>query len=248
MSLALRSETRGETARRHTLFTGPRATPATAPSPSALRSNTPLLAHEPTSDGKPGAPVLYGPWAGQEGPQIESLDRSSLRYLFDEQRDALFRFLYRLTRNASDADDLLQETFLMVWRKRDQFAGRGSAAGYLRTIAYRVFLNARQRSDRRAGLMAISDREAKVVPPADQELERSETVEFLFERASEAISELSDEMREAFVLFRFEGLTCVQIAELLSVPVKTIESRVRRATLLLAEKLKAYKDQLPAVR
>ena len=190
--------------------------------------------------------MLYGPWTSSGESEIDTLDRSSLRFLFDEQRDSLFRFLYRLTRNASDADDLLQETFLMVWRKRDQFAGRGSAAGYLRTVAFRVFLNARQRSDRRAGLMAVSDREAEVVPAADEELERSEALEFLFARANEAIARLSDEMREAFLLFRFEQLTCVEIAEVMNVPVKTIESRVRRATLLLAEKLRAYKDQLPS--
>ncbi len=189
--------------------------------------------------------MLYGPWTSSGESEIDTLDRGSLRFLFDEQRDSLFRFLYRLTRNASDADDLLQETFLMVWRKRDQFAGRGSAAGYLRTVAFRVFLNARQRSDRRAGLMAVSDREAEVVPAADEELERSEALEFLFARANEAIARLSDEMREAFLLFRFEQLTCVEIAEVMNVPVKTIESRVRRATLLLAEKLRAYKDQLP---
>ena len=204
-----------------------------------------MLAHESSSNENSDAPVLYGPWTGSEGPEIDRLDRDSLRFLFDEQHDALFRFLYRLTRNASDADDLLQETFLMVWRKRDQFDGRGSAAGYLRTVAYRVFLNARQRSDRRAGLMAISDREAQTAPPVDQELEQNEAIEFLYARANEAIERLSEEMREAFVLFRFEQLTCVQIAEIMDAPVKTIESRVRRASLLLAEKLKAYKDQLP---
>lgn len=204
-----------------------------------------MLAHDSSSDKNSDSPVLYGPWANSEGTEIDSLDRASLRFLFDEQRDALFRFLYRLTRNASDADDLLQETFLMVWRKRDQFDGRGSAAGYLRTVAYRVFLNARQRTDRRAGLMAISDREAQTAPPVDQELEQTEAIEFLFARANEAIDRLSEEMREAFVLFRFEQMTCVQIAEVMDAPVKTIESRVRRASLLLAEKLKAYKDQLP---
>lgn len=134
----------------------------------------------------------------------------------------------------------------MVWRKRDQFAGRGSAAGYLRTIAFRVFLNARQRSERRAGLLAISDREPGVQPAADAELEQKEIIEFLFERANDAIANLSEEMREAFLLFRFEQLTCVEIAEAIEIPVKTVESRVRRATLILAEKLKAYKDHLPA--
>jgi RNA polymerase sigma factor (sigma-70 family) len=201
--------------------------------------------HSSLDDQSP-APVLYGPWANSSDQPIDSLDHGTLCFLFEDQRQQLFRFLYRLTNNASDADDLLQETFLMVWRKRDQFAGRGSAAGYLRTIAFRVFLNARQRSERRAGLLAISDREPGVQPAADAELEQKEIIEFLFERANDAIANLSEEMREAFLLFRFEQLTCVEIAEAIEIPVKTVESRVRRATLILAEKLKAYKDHLPA--
>ena len=89
---------------------------------------------------------------------------SELQSLFEEERDPLFRFLFRLTRHASDAEDLLQETFLTVWRKREQFEGRGSPQAYLRRTAYRLFLNARERRLRRTALApTISDEGAEAV-------------------------------------------------------------------------------------
>ena len=53
-----------------------------------------------------------------------------------------------LTGNRHDAEDLLQDTFARLWRKRDQFRGDGSLEGYVRRISYRVFLNARSRLSR----------------------------------------------------------------------------------------------------
>ena len=49
---------------------------------------------------------------------MNTLDRAEIRTLFEDQREPLYRFLYRLTRNASDAEDLLQETFLQIHRSR----------------------------------------------------------------------------------------------------------------------------------
>ncbi len=175
---------------------------------------------------------------------IGAFDRGTLRALFDTERDPLFRFLYRLCGNPSDAEDLLQETFLAVWRKRHQFEGRGAAAGYLRRTGYRLFLNAREKRERRAGLLALVDSDPRLAQSAALEVELAETRTFLAARVREAIDALPGPMREAFVLFRYEGLTCVEIAEALDAPVKTVESRVRRATLQLSEKLHAYQKHV----
>lgn len=177
---------------------------------------------------------------------IEAFDRGSLRALFQSERVPLFRFLYRLCGNPSDAEDLLQETFLAVWRKRHQFEGRGAAAGYLRRTAYRLFLNAREKRERRAGLLALADSDPRLAPAASAELERAEAQAFLAARVRQAIDGLPGPMREAFVLFRYEGLTCIEIAEALDAPVKTVESRVRRATLQLAERLRPFEKHLSA--
>lgn len=173
-------------------------------------------------------------------------DEAEFRRLFDAHRDAVHRLLFRLARNRADADDLLQETFLTVWRKRGQFEGRGSAEGWLKRTAFRTYLNAREKRKRRDRLDGGVPRPATepTAPPADGDLARRDAVAFLAARLDEALLQLPDEMREAFVLFRYEGLTCAQIGEMTGAPPKTVETRVRRATAALAERLAPWRDHI----
>lgn len=177
---------------------------------------------------------------------MKAFERPEFRALFLEQRDPLFRFLVRLTRNASDAEDLLQETFLTVWKKRALFEGRGSAAGFLRRTAYHLFLNQSTLETRREHLLP---RSAGAQDALESALhgdplsvrEREETIGFLVQRVRGALDELPEATRTAFVLFRYEGLSCAEVAELQAAPQKTVETRIARATQLLAEKLRAYR-------
>jgi RNA polymerase sigma-70 factor (ECF subfamily) len=165
---------------------------------------------------------------------------------FDTNRDAIHRFLWRLTRNAADADDLLQETFLSAWRKRAQFEGRGSAEGWLRKTAFRLYLNQRTKTVRRADLaVAHSPPREGSVPPAERAFDDRESAEFLLRRVADAVDALPDGPREAFVLFRYEGMNCAAIAEATDTPMKTVETRLRRATELLTQQLARYRDELP---
>ena len=179
-------------------------------------------------------------------PHVSTLDRAEFRTVFEAERQPLFRFLYRLTRNASDAEDLLQETFLAVWRKREQFEGRGSMSGYLKSTAWRLYLNAREREDRRRALAPRAAADGEPQATYEPELETSESAGFLLERVRAEVTELPDGAREAFVLFRYEGLTCAQIAALTGEPLKTVESRVARATRQLAERLRPYRHLMPS--
>ncbi|MBL8856924.1 MAG: RNA polymerase sigma factor [Planctomycetes bacterium] len=160
------------------------------------------------------------------------------RALFEAERDRLMRFLCHLTGNASDAEDLLQETFLAVWRKRDQYEGRGSAAGYIRRTAFHLFLNARQKQTRRDALAPRSYEEPSCTPVADMDEREARAV--LVARVRAAVDELPEGPREAFILFRFEGHSCAQIAEITGAPKKTVESRLARALAILNERLKPH--------
>jgi len=175
---------------------------------------------------------------------VRALERPEFRTLFLEQRVPLFRFLLRLTRNTSDAEDLLQETFLTVWRKRDRYDGRGSVEGFLRRTAYRLFLNADQRRRRRAALAPESRTQEVPRTPEEPETESAETLGFLVQRVQEALQDLPEPTRAAFLLFRFEGLTCAQVAETLDCPQRTVETRIARATQLLAQRLRPYRHHL----
>jgi RNA polymerase sigma-70 factor (ECF subfamily) len=194
-----------------------------------------------SSPGTPGSPRLAAAGAAAPGPGPG--DFSSF---FHAYRDAIHRFLHRLTKNSADADDLLQETFLTAWRKRAQFEGRGSAEGWLRRTAFRLYLNHRTKLVRRAGLAdARALAREGTSPAADRDVADRDAAAFLVRRVEEAVDALPDGPREAFVLLRFEGLTCAQIAEATDTPMKTVETRLRRATELLAERLSAHRDEFP---
>lgn len=167
--------------------------------------------------------------------------------MFEEHRDPLFRFLYRLTRDPSDAEDLLQETFLVCWRKRAQYEARGSALAWLRRTGYRLYLNSRERRERREALAPTANGEVEPAHDPGRESERREVIGFLAERVREALDGLPERAREAFVLFRYESLSCAEIADVVGVPKKTVETRLRRATRLLSQRLAPYRHHMTSL-
>ena len=158
--------------------------------------------------------------------------------------------LLRLAGNAHDAEDLLQETFLVVWRKRADFEDRGAPEGYLRTTAVRLFLNRKQvqaTRPRTSAELHLADQNPDPAQPNPcSDLAAKEAVRFLVNRVDMALGTLAPEQRHAFVLFRYEGMRVQEIADLTSAPAKTVETRIRRATIALAAALRPFRDLLPA--
>jgi RNA polymerase sigma-70 factor (ECF subfamily) len=165
-------------------------------------------------------------------------DREGFRRLYETHGDAMFRLLHRLTRNAHDAEDIVQESFTTLWRKRRQFRGEGSVEGYLRKIAFRTYLNARQRLARSRAPAALHDgqaaaRDADPAVGSAREADRR----VLLDRVRRAVDALPDSWREPFVLFRYEGLTCAQVAEAMGITPKAAELRLARALDALSKEL-----------
>ena len=131
---------------------------------------------------------LGGADGGRAGGQL-GLTRNEFRDLFERQRDPLYRFLYRLTGNRADAEDLLQDAFAAVWRKRDRYEGRGSLEGFLRSTAYRLFLNQWKKRSRRRDLAPPPEPERTAPAVAGQVAER-EARSFLMEKVRDALAEL----------------------------------------------------------
>lgn len=165
-------------------------------------------------------------------------DGDEFRRLFEEHRDVVFRFLYRLAGNRQDAEDLAQDTFVRLWRKRDQFRGDGSVEGYLRRIAYRTFLNARARLSRPRGPHMQEIEPVDGTPDPSESASRSELKSFLLAHVRRAVEELPSSWREPFVLFRYEGLKLREIADTLGITPKAAEIRVARALERVAARLR----------
>ncbi|MCU0726066.1 MAG: RNA polymerase sigma factor [Planctomycetes bacterium] len=173
----------------------------------------------------------------------ELLTEARFREIFTDFREAVHRFAWRLTGHAQDAEDLTQETFVTFWRKRDQYRGEGSLLGYLRRIAFRAYLNRRERLSAKRPPVAL-DVVAEPAAPAETVAESRDLRAFLRRKVEEALRGLADGVRETFLLFRYEGLKIAEVAEITGAPVKTVESRLKRAHEAVAAKLKPYRDQL----
>lgn len=169
-------------------------------------------------------------------------DAHAMQELFLQERASLHRLFLGLGRCSSMADDLVQNTFLALWRYRANFQGRGSAAGYVYRVAIRQWRKGLARDRRRRERWHALDE--SVLEPgtpgdASSQLESQETVDAIWR----AIDRLPAEQREVFVLHRYHGLSCPQIAEVTERNVKTVESRLRLALGKLTERLQPLEER-----
>lgn len=153
--------------------------------------------------------------------------RSALDEVFRREHRRLFGYLRRLCGCATEADDLVQTTFVDLWHYRRHLARCDRPRSYLYSVATRAWQRHRRRGDRRRELFddfAGKKSAPEPVSPADA-LETAE----LHDRLWSVLATLPPEQRVALVLHRFEGFSTRQIAVMFDVSHKTIESRLRLA-------------------
>jgi RNA polymerase sigma-70 factor (ECF subfamily) len=165
--------------------------------------------------------------AGEEIPTWEEVARQYGRFLYS--------VAYRLTGNADDAQDLVQEVLLRVRRGLATYRP-GSMEGWLSRITTNVFLDEMRRRSRRP-LQAVPTDIELAAPPA---LAADEALasEVLDEEIQAALSGLPEEYRVAVVLCDVVGLSYGEIADSLGVPSGTVRSRIHRGRALLRDALK----------
>ncbi len=154
-------------------------------------------------------------------------DRAALGEVFDAHAALVNGVAVRILRDATEAEDVVQEVFVQVWRDAERFdASRGSLQSWLCTIA-------RTRSlDRLRRRAARREEPAEARPPAAS-LPRTE--EALAVRG--ALASLSADQRRALLLAYYEGLTHTEIAARLGEPLGTVKTRIRAAMMRLREAL-----------
>ena len=151
-------------------------------------------------------------------------DRNALRTLFQRYETRIFVYCRRILGNREDAEDALQETFLRISRQNSFDGDRVSA------WIYRIALNVcrtsfRRRTSRSARTLESMETEPGVQPPTPAQVYAERITE---EEVSRALDELPDLQREAIVLKYLDHLTSPEVAEILEVPLTTVEGRLRQ--------------------
>jgi RNA polymerase sigma-70 factor (ECF subfamily) len=149
----------------------------------------------------------------------------------------------RLRRRCHDDDlvaEVLQETYLAIWRAAAAFAGAsagGSAVGWIWTIAARRLVDALRRRARegRAALLAPAALPAgeRVAPAAEDEV----LLATVGDEVGEALRRLAPELRQVLQALVLDGLSVRETAVLLGLPEGTVKTRARRARIAMREAL-----------
>lgn len=154
--------------------------------------------------------------------------------LIEEHSALLYRYAYRLTGDADDAEDLVQQTFLLAHQHGDQLREAGAARGWLISIVRNVFLKSIRHRDRGRSLEEIDEPQM-----ADTSLEEPIHLELL----QHALLELAEEFRSPLVLYYFEEFSYQEIAKQMGVPIGTVMSRLSRAKAYLKKRLTESADR-----
>jgi RNA polymerase sigma-70 factor (ECF subfamily) len=158
------------------------------------------------------------------------------------QLEAVMRYARALTRDASDADDLTQETFLCAFRAWPTFDVTSDPRRWLFAICRHSFLRTRQRDSR----MVTVDEELELdalAAVAVHKSARDEGLERLFDRidlgpaVARALAALSEDHRMVVMTIDVEGLGYAEAAEALQLPIGTVRSRLFRARRVLQQSL-----------
>jgi len=165
--------------------------------------------------------------------------------------DALYGAACRLTRNARDAEDLVQETVLRAYRFWETFEKDSNCKAWLLRILTNTFINEYQRRKRSRQVLdaATAEQEATdgVLVHAAAESQKSPESMLVDRSVSDdvqrALDALPDDFRIAVVLCDIEGLSYKEIADVMGTPVGTVMSRLFRGRRLLQTSLKDFAVQ-----
>jgi RNA polymerase sigma-70 factor (ECF subfamily) len=164
--------------------------------------------------------------------ELDRLGRSEFTAVFKAHHREILNYLYRLSGgDRTLAEDLTQQVFLNFWTHRESYDRERPPLPWLLTVARNAWLNA---SRARKATIPLTDTPGASAPGSSNDLQES---------LARALGRLPEPEREAFILSRYIGLKYREIAELLSVSIKTVEARMSRALEVLSVELKDFLDR-----
>lgn len=159
----------------------------------------------------------------------DSIDLLDAEQVYDAHADFVWRSLQRLGARPADLEDLAQEVFVTVHRKLTTFDGRSKLTTWLFGICLHLVQRHRRRAYLRFEFLHAEPPERADWQTPEREYARAEAER----RLEQLLRRLSPERRATFVLFEIEGTPCEEIAELMSVPLGTVYSRLHAARKLV---------------
>jgi RNA polymerase sigma-70 factor (ECF subfamily) len=170
---------------------------------------------------------------------IQLGDDRAFKELVIRFQNRLLNFVGRIVTDQETAEELVQETFLRIYKRKLSYTPDFAVSTWVYTIALNLARSElRKRKLRRFLSLDYLKEETDFEIPD----EKSRDFENLVPVLKQAIEKLPEDYKTAFVLCDIQRLPYQEIAEIMRVPVGTVKSRINRARAMLRDKLKPYKE------
>jgi len=190
-------------------------------------------------------PEQASPLAGPDEPAliraIAAGERSALETLYRHYRSRLGRFLARQTRRQDVIEEVINDTFWIVWRQAEGFRGESRVSTWIMGIAYRCMLkNLRDRGDPGVGEVSLED----LAQPFCEPFVEHEQADWV----AKGLARLPAEQRATLELAYGLGHSLDEIAAIMVCPLSTVKARMFHARIKLRNLLPALSDIPQGVR
>jgi len=163
-------------------------------------------------------------------------DRAAFSELYDELSPRVYGLVKRLLRDPSQSEEVTQEIFLEIWQTATRFdSNKGAAISWVLTMTHRRAVDrvrASESSRQRDVRIGIRDFESDY-----DHVSESVEIRVEHERVEGAMARLTELQRQAISLSYYGGYSNSEVAELLSVPIGTIKTRIRDGMIRLRDEL-----------
>lgn len=164
--------------------------------------------------------------------QCKKKDAQAQGQIYKLYANKLFSICLKYSRNYAEAEDNLQDAYVTIFNKIDQFKGKGSFEGWLK----RITINTALQRYRSVGVFDIINEDQ--IEDVSVEIDEDHiSLDFLLQ----IIQELPDRYRLVFNLYALDDFSHKEIAKMLDISVGTSKSNLARARLILKDKVEQYK-------
>jgi RNA polymerase sigma-70 factor (ECF subfamily) len=185
--------------------------------------------------------------------RAKAQDEAAFEQIMNLYADRLYSYILRMVGNATDAEDLVQETFLRAYQGLPNFDGRASLGTWLYRIATNLCIDHQRRRARRAPTVSYSALDDEDGEPAEWDFPDQQTpnpLEAALNReleavVEEAIGKLSPKLKTVLLLYDVEELSYEEIARVLGIPIGTVKSRLNHARTQIQKAVVAYLSDAP---
>ena len=170
--------------------------------------------------------------------KVKKSDQNAFHQLFSDFHDNLFRFVVYRVQDSDLAEDITQETFLRVWKKRKSLVPNKSFFSLIARISTNLCYDHFRHVE-------VRNRHQNQLPEFGKshfdDPEKVIEARMLKEEIQRIVNEkLPDKCRSIFILSRLEGKTNPEIAEMLDLSIRTVENQIYRALKVLKKNLDNY--------